>query len=916
MLRTAPLRPPPRQAAPQSEPSSHGQTPLTEGSPPAQEAPAALLQPSAAPSNPNAYVNAYSSGSTVVTFQRTERGQLLRKELPADHCLFLRKTDVSARLRQQLVDAQRVVGVRDEGDWLRVSFTDSETLRRVAAKDGFFASALALETFEGDIDPLRRWMLDNRIAIQKPRRAYLDFEADSRTPFRDLHLMRTLAWSVAELVEDRDVVTGEVHRKAITVATGVLEANTDEAEGAMLRALWRVLADFDQVVSWNGARFDFPLFFERSRRTGAGAEWNRWLWLDHMVAYLRLNMSASESGDEKQFTSLGAIAAEHLGEKKTVDLATTAALAWKMWAGIVTPEEHAEIGSLSPAEQRKLLATYCADDALKMAKIEAKTGYLELHHTLCDSTGIFPDTNAIGPKGQVETFLMRLGHDRGMRFPTAHHEITDDSQFKGADVIEVSNTGIVKNVHVADFARLYPSIIVSWNMSPDTWVDYSLEEDPFNRPSYLRHLPLRKNPLPEGCCYAPTTKVVFRREPQGLLPAAVTEMLRLRKHWDDLKASLPPGTEQWKEADRRSAAYKISANSFYGVIGSKFSRFFKREVAESVARTGAWLLQSISRAAEKRGYRVVYGDTDSVFVTQVTRSGFAEFVEWCNRELFPPMLAECLAPHNSIKLAYEKAFELVLFVSSKRYAGRYEHFKGANATAKSKPEIKGIEYKRGDTAKLARQLQAEVLDRILGGGLLRDRVEYCETNPVPFEELLNVWRDRVLMSELARDEVVIAKKLTKALSEYERKKKQDGTDAALPAHVEIALLLSERGRDVGAGVRIEYVVTDGNTTPQKKIPAEDWKEGDGFDRYYLWDDLIYPATQRLLEAAFPAGRWKDWARTRPPKPRTQAAKLEAAGQAAMFGSAPATKAPTNVAPAPAKKAPPLPRGNPFQRKLW
>ena len=173
----------------------------------------------------------------------------------------------------------------------------------------------------------------------------------------------------------------------------------------------------------------------------------------------------------------------------------------------------------------------------------------------------------------------------------------------------------------------------------------------------------------------------------------------------------------------------------------------------------------------------------------------------------------------------------------------------------------------------------------------------------------------MLLSALERDEVVIAKKLSKGLGEYERKQKKDGTDAALPAHVEIALILAERGRDVGGGVRIEYVVTDGDAAPQKKIPAEDWAEGDLFDRFYLWDDLIYPATQRLLEAAFPATDWKRWARTRPLRPRTQAAKREAAGQSVLFDAAPAVKATLPVA---RKKAAPakLPAGNPFQRRLW
>ena len=865
-------------------------------------------------------MNAYwTGGSTVVALRRDAAGQLVRREFPADHCCYLRARDVSESTRRQLSGSRAIVGVRDEGEWVRLSFANRDVARKLTEKDGYFADRLGLETFEGDLDPMRRWQLDERVAVARPRRAYLDLEADARVPFRELHRMRVLCWSIAELVEHRDLVTGEISREAVTVATGTLDgAGDDAAERELLRALWRELEAFDQVVAWNGDRFDFPLLAERTRRAGLPVEWRRWLWLDHMVLYLRLNASASESGDEKQFQSLDAIAQAVLGEKKRFDFsAHGAAYTWKLWA--------------AGGRQRDQLAEGCADDAAKLARLEAKTGYVELHHTLCESTGVFPDTRAIGPKIQVETFLMRLGLDRGMHFPTSHYrdmqdgeEDDDGPKYKGADVIASKFAGMLHDVHVGDFARLYPSIIVSLNMSPETWVDYALVEDVLNRPSYLRHLPPTRHPLPEGCCFSPATNAVFRKEPQGLLPIAVLEMLRRRKYWDDLKASLPHGTEAWKDADRRSAAYKIAANSFYGVVGSKYSRFYLREVAESTARTGAWLLQAVSREAEARGFKVVYGDTDSVFVTRTTRSGFAAFVDWCNAELFPRLMAECSAPTNAIKLAYEKAFELVLFVEgSKRYAGRYSHFKGKDASEKSKPEIKGFEYKRGDSAQLARRLQAEVLDRILGGGLLRPRVERCDSEPGPFEALLDEWRDRVLKSELARDEVVLSKKLAKGLGEYERGKKKDGTDAALPAHVEVALELAKRGRDVGAGVRIEYVVVDGDASPQKRIPAEDWEPGAAFDRFYLWDNLIFPPTQRILEAAFPASNWRRWERTRPPKPRGAAARLEAAGQASFLGREPAP-APAQRAPAPAAARPPAkpparpPRGAPppGQRRLF
>ena len=64
---------------------------------------------------------------------------------------------------------------------------------------------------------------------------------------------------------------------------------------------------------------------------------------------------------------------------------------------------------------------------------------------------------------------------------------------------------------------------------------------------------------------------------------------------------------------------------------------------------------------------------------------------------------------------------------------------------------------------------------------------------------------------------------------------------------------------------------DGSTSPKQFIPASQF---DGtFDRHELWESVVYPATQRLLEAAFPKGGWEAYERTRPAKVRARAAKV-------------------------------------------
>jgi DNA polymerase elongation subunit (family B) len=81
---------------------------------------------------------------------------------------------------------------------------------------------------------------------------------------------------------------------------------------------------------------------------------------------------------------------------------------------------------------------------------------------------------------------------------------------------------------------------------------------------------------------------------------------------------------------------------------------------------------------------------------------------------------------------------------------------------------------------------------------------------------------------------------------------KDGTFGSPPPQVRAAVMARDRGHDVGAGVRVEYLVADARE--KTLLLAEDY-DGSNVDRAHLWENLVYPATMRVLEACFPAVKW-------------------------------------------------------------
>lgn len=727
-----------------------------------------------------AYINGIINREELHLFWRDENDDLQTDIFPAEHIAFFKSNEVTAQMRRDW----RVLSWTDAGGgWVRCKFKPGRWERDVPNK---WTGGLGMwvpyreqackewgvDSYEADVSPLRRLMSDTGFSVAKPKRCYFDLETDSRVTIKEAieGKARVLCWTA----RNHD---GSVKQRC------VLEVETDEDERRLLNEFWCFVDQYDQLTAWNLDSFDKEVILKRSKLLGVEVV-RRLLWIDQMLAYIRHNISNSESGDEKQSFALDVVATNVLGYgKHDFDASKT----YEAWA--------------AGGAERQRMVDYCAQDTDLLPAIEDATGYLEITQAVAELCGIFTDSRALRPTAQVDGYMLRLGALQGHHFKTKWY--SDDGhhvKFPGAFVMEPKAVGITKDVLCGDFASMYPSIIITWNLSPDA-------KDP------------------SGNCVSPSNGVRTSELRTGIMSFALKGLLGKRK---ELKAA---GNK------RGEKAVKIVANSFYGVLGNKHSRFYDIELCEATTQNGAWLIKVTIEEAEKRGWKAIYADTDSLFVIGPTEDEFRTFLSWCNTDLYRSLTRAQGVRECVLSIAYDKGYDHIVFTAAKRYV--------AKEKGKDKPVVKGLEVKRGDTNKLARELQKQVVDMIASGNF--------ETGA--YERLLIEYRERVATEPLSRDFVVITKSVGE-LDEYDSN----------PPQLRIAEILKERGQDIRPGTRVGYVIIDGYASPKKIIPAEDYT-GCEVDRDALWNQAIYPASQRLLEAAFPLGPWSRWLRKGRPKVR-------------------------------------------------
>ena len=179
-------------------------------------------------------------------------------------------------------------------------------------------------------------------------------------------------------------------------------------------------------------------------------------------------------------------------------------------------------------------------------------------------------------------------------------------RLKGAFVFKPT-PGLYKDLVVFDFMSLYPTIITSHNLSlsslrtgKKTYVNPDNQEIWFgDKPGFVATILER----------IITTRMKLKRE--------------LRKN---------PGDAMLKA---RIATLKLLANSFYGYLGFYAARWYCFECAETTTAFGRHYIQKVIKQCGENGFKVVYSDTDSIFISlgKKKQDDAHSFVEKINEKM-------------------------------------------------------------------------------------------------------------------------------------------------------------------------------------------------------------------------------------------------------------------------------------------
>ncbi|HPP78255.1 MAG TPA: DNA polymerase domain-containing protein [Methanospirillum sp.] len=319
------------------------------------------------------------------------------------------------------------------------------------------------------------------------------------------------------------------------------------------------------------------------------------------------------------------------------------------------------------------LIEYCKNDVIALYNIDTSLGLYMYFESIRFIAGNKISDSLFNSK-IIEMLLL---HEGIRPMPTKIYKEQSNDKFTGALVITPS-AGIHEYVQTVDVSSMYPNIMVGFNVNPDI---------------------------------------------DGIVVQAMKKIMALREHYRSLKK------QGIKGADILDSGTKAIANSFYGVLGSPAFRLYNRDNALFVTSTGQEINRYIQSECLKLQKSIIYGDTDSVFISKVfTSSEAIEIENYLNKKLADWCDEKGCAVHITLKA--EKLFRRILFKASskdrnksskKKYAGYLIWHEGHDTSELS---FMGLELKRSDNSVITKNCLKYFLEAVLIDGDLEKAAEF------------------------------------------------------------------------------------------------------------------------------------------------------------------------------------------------
>ena len=368
--------------------------------------------------------------------------------------------------------------------------------------------------------------------------------------------------------------------------------NQVSSEREMIQEFVKIIKDnnVDIIVGYNSDNFDFPYLKDRAKLLAVDLD----IGMDESeVKYIRRGYANAASLKGlihvdlylvmRRYMSLERYTLERVyyelfGEEK-IDV--PGEKIWEYWD--------------NGGEELDNLFDYSLDDVISTLKIAEQTLPLNLELTRIIGQPLF-DVSRMATGQQAEWFLVKQAYFDGEVVPNKQGSNFADranAEDNEGGYVKEPETGLHENLVQFDFRSLYPSIIISKNISPD--VMYLGDVD--NEEEY--------NTSPEH-------GIKFKKSPQGFIPSVIDKILQERfRIKREMKASTDP--QEKKALDVQQQAIKRLANTMYGIYGFPRFRWYSFECAKAITSWGRQYIKSSIKKAEEFGFYTIYADTDGFY---------------------------------------------------------------------------------------------------------------------------------------------------------------------------------------------------------------------------------------------------------------------------------------------------------------
>jgi DNA polymerase I len=693
--------------------------------------------------------------------------------------------------------------------YLQMGFASIAEL--VRARDGILTYPFVQSLHESNIPYTKRYFLDKRlrpysmVEIERDKNGNIQKIKNSDEPAPPL---RTGAFDIETYGKFSRISPEKDPIISIAISCGAgkkvfLHAPYADAitisqpdEKTMLESFltFTRLADLDILYTYNGDHFDMPFLVERTKKyhipidfghsgiqlIGKGTETSaRIHGLQHVDVYQLVRLLVRFQFFKSPRLDLESVMRAVFGEGEKTLTHKGITEIWENQKGFDVLAKY----NLTDAEYTQRLGTEFLPLLMELARLVRQPLF---------------EVNRATASQLVEILLMHESVELNQLFPNppTHDQVEGRLQnpIEGGYVKEPV-AGLHTNLAVLDYRSMYPSIMISHNISPDT-------------------LDCVHSECKKGANLSPTGHW-FCTQRKGLLSVVLERILDQRIEVQKQMDVLPKKDTQQIVLKARKQALKILLNSFFGTLAYPRFRWYSRESASAITAWARHYIHQTLDWAEKDGFTPTYADSDSAFLLlpkPKTEEDVKKFVEKVNKKL-----------PGRMELEFEGLYERGLFVTKKE--GKAAKKRYALASYDHELTIVGFEYVRRDVSIIARETQKKVLEEILING-----------NPKKAHDIVLGVVKRLREGKVPNKELVVLTQLQRRPENY----------AATAPHVSAAIKAQKRGKEIVVGQMLGFIITKTGKSISDKAELEEFvKEGDYDAEYYIQNQVI-PAVEKIF----------------------------------------------------------------------